>query len=115
MSVYSRRCRCEKGNSRPSYDFKQVCTEISGREEEIRAYFRDFRTRVGNDGVIVIGHPHLSWLGYQASQQNLIFYRADFPQIFRRSMAEIIEAPLFVFGIAMEEGIDFMSEFCSGF
>ena len=92
----------------------QVCQEIGAHEDRIRSYFRDFRARVGEDGVIVIGHPHVSWLGYQASQQNLIFHRMDFPQTFARSMSAIMEASLFVFGIAMEEGIDFMSESCSG-
>jgi hypothetical protein len=93
---------------------QQVCAEVGGREDTIRKYFRDFRARVGNDGVIVIGHPHVSWLGYQASQQNLIFHRADFPQTFARSMDAIMKASLFVLRIALEEGIDFMSESCSG-
>lgn len=92
----------------------QVCEEIEDHEERLRTYFREFRRRVGEDGVIVIGHPHVSWLGYQASQQNLIFHRQDYPEAFARSMAAIMEASLFVFGIAMEEGIDFMSESCSG-
>jgi hypothetical protein len=92
----------------------QVCEEIGEHEARIRAYFRDFRARVAEDGVIVIGHPHVSWLGYQASQQNLIFHKVDYPEAFARSMAAIMEASLFVFAIAMEEGIDFMSESCSG-
>jgi hypothetical protein len=91
-----------------------VCREIAGHEERIRRYFRDFRRRVGEEGVIVIGHPHVSWLGYQASQQNLVFHRQDFPDTFARSMAAIMEASLFVFTIALEEGVDFMSESCSG-
>ena len=92
----------------------QVCAEIGERADFIRRYFRDFRRRVGEEGVIVIGHPHVSWLGYQASQQNLVFHLQDFPQTFRRSMDAILEASLFVFSIALEEGIDFMSESCSG-
>jgi uroporphyrinogen-III decarboxylase len=92
----------------------QVCSEIGSREETIRRYFRDFRARVGEDGVIVIGHPHVSWLGYQVSQQNLIFHRQDYPEAFKRSMEAIMEASLVVFSIAVEEGIDFMSESCSG-
>jgi hypothetical protein len=92
----------------------QVCAEIGDREKAIRQYFHDFRERVGEEGVICIGHPHVSWLGYQASQQNLVFHLQDFPQTFRRSMDAIMEAALFVFGIAIEEGIDFMSESCSG-
>jgi hypothetical protein len=92
----------------------QVCEEIGDHEERIRGYFRDFRARVSEDGVIVIGHPHVSWLGYQASQQNLVFHRQDYPAAFARSMRAIMEASLFVFAIAIEEGIDFMSESCSG-
>jgi hypothetical protein len=92
----------------------QICEEVGARAGTIRGYFRDFRARVGEEGVIVIGHPHVSWLGYQASQQNLIFHLQDFPRTFRRSMDAIMEAALFVFGIALEEGIDFMSESCSG-
>ena len=92
----------------------QVSSEIGDRADVIRRYFRDFRERVGEEGVIVVGHPHVSWLAYQASQQNLVFHLQDFPRTFRRSMDAIMEASLFVFGIAMEEGIDFMSESCSG-
>lgn len=90
------------------------CGEVDGREAEIRAYFRAFRTRVGDGGVIVIGHPHVSWLAYQASQQNLVFHMQDHPETFRRSMDAIHRASLFVFGVALEEGIDFMSESSSG-
>ena len=87
-----------------------VCEEIRGREAEIRHYFRQWRERVGEEGVIVIGHPHVTWLGYQTSQQNLVYHCADYPQAFKRSMEAICQAALFVFGVAMEEGIDFMSE-----
>ncbi len=91
-----------------------ACAAVPEREEEIRGYLRGLRRRVGDDGVIVLGHPHVTWLAYQASQQNLIFHLRDHPQTFRRSMDAIHRAALFVFQIAMEEGIDFTSESCSG-
>ena len=40
----------------------------------------------------------------------MIFHAADYPQAFRLSMDAICKAAFFVFDIAMEEGIDFMSE-----
>lgn len=87
-----------------------VCEEIGKREAEIRQYFRQWRERVGEEGVIVIGHPHVTWLGYQISQQNLVYHYVDYPEAFARSMEVIYRAALFVFNLAMEEGIDFMSE-----
>ena len=87
-----------------------VCAQIETREPELRQYFRDFRSRVGEEGVIVIGHPHVTWLGYQISQPNMIFHAVDLPEDFARSMEAIYQASLVVFRIAMEEGIDFMSE-----
>ncbi len=87
-----------------------VCAAIWEREEEIRTYFRRFRERIGDEGVIVIGHPHVTWLAYQIGQQNLVYHASDYPAAFARSMEAIYEAALYVFGLAMEEGIDFMSE-----
>lgn len=87
-----------------------VCEQINERESEIRSYYREFRRRVGEGGVIVIGHPHVPWLAGQISQRNMIFHAKDYPEVFRRSMDAICEAATFVFGIAIEEGIDFMSE-----
>ena len=87
-----------------------VCEQVGEREEEIRGYFRDFRARAGEEGVIVIGHPHVTWLADNISQPNMIFHAVDFPEVFARSMEAIYQASLFVFEIAMEEGIDFMSE-----
>jgi hypothetical protein len=92
----------------------EVCAAIAEREYEIRRYFRDWRSRVGEEGVIVIGHPHVTWLAYQISQQNLIYHYGDHREIFRRSEEAIYRAALYVFLIAMEEGIDFMSESCYG-
>jgi uroporphyrinogen-III decarboxylase len=88
----------------------QVCAEIGEREQEIRRYFRDFRQRIGEEGVIVIGHPHVTWLAYQIGQQNLIFHYSDYPETFRRSMDAISEASLFIFHLALEEGADFTSD-----
>ncbi len=87
-----------------------ACEEMPGREAELRAYFRGWRERVGEDGVIVIGHPHPSWLGYQISQSNIFLHWADDEAIFRRSMDAIYDASLRIMAIAMEEGIDFMSD-----
>jgi hypothetical protein len=88
----------------------EACAMVSERETTIRQYFRDWRDRVGEEGVIVIGHPHVTWLAYQISQTNLVFHDLDYPETFQRSMQAIYEAALFVFEIAMQEGIDFMSE-----
>jgi len=87
-----------------------VCEQIESRESDIRRYYRNFRQKVGDKGVIVIGHPHVSWLGGQISQKNMIYHAIDYPQAFKRSMDAICKASLYVFGIAIEEGIDFMSE-----
>ena len=87
-----------------------ACEEIGSRADKIRAYFREWRQRVGEDGVIVIGHPHLSWLGDQISPENIFLHWHDSQETFRRSMDAIFQASLFVMEIAMAEGIDFMSE-----
>jgi hypothetical protein len=86
-----------------------ICERVGDREADIRAYFRTWRTRVGENGVIVIGHPHPPWLGLQISQQNILFHWLDMREAFRRSMDAFFEAALFIMQIAMEEGIDFMS------
>lgn len=87
-----------------------VCERIGEREDALRRYFRAWRERVGEGGVIVIGHPHVTWLAYQISQQNLIYHSFDYPEAFARSMEAICQAAFFVFDVAMQEGIDFMSE-----
>jgi uroporphyrinogen-III decarboxylase len=87
-----------------------VCEQIHERTGAIRQYFRAWRRHVGEGGVIVIGHPHPSWLGFQISQQNIILHWLDFEDTFRRSMEAIYQASLVVFQIALEEGIDFMSD-----
>jgi uroporphyrinogen-III decarboxylase len=87
-----------------------VCEQAEDQTPKIRAYFRQWRERVGEDGVIVIGHPHASWLGYQIGPQTMFYHWHDYPMVFRRSMHAVYEAALIVMTIAMEEGIDFMSD-----
>jgi hypothetical protein len=87
-----------------------VCEEIGSREAQIREYFRTWRTMVGDDGVIVIGHPHCSWLGSQISPSAIFYQWNDFPDVYTRSMDAVFEASLIVMSIAMEEKIDFMSD-----
>lgn len=86
-----------------------VCQQIEGREAQIRAEYRQWRQRVGEGGVIVIGHPNPSWLAMQIGQASMILHWCDHNEAYRRSMDAIFQASLFVFEIAMEEGIDFMS------
>ena len=90
--------------------FVAVCEQVDERETEIREYYRQFRQRVGEEGVIVLGHPHPSWLGYQISPSMIFYHWNDFRETFIRSMDALFEASLFVMNIAMEEGIDFMSD-----
>jgi hypothetical protein len=87
-----------------------VCEQIGEQEGTIREYFRQWRLRVGEDGVIVLGHPHPSWLGYQINPSNIFYHWNDSRDIFIRSMEAICEASLYVMSIASEEGIDFMSD-----
>jgi hypothetical protein len=86
------------------------CEHVSDREKETRSYYRNWRERVGEEGVIVIGHPQIPWLTGQVSQQDMVYVEQDFPQVYRNCMEAILKAALFVFEIAMQEGIDFMSE-----
>ncbi len=87
-----------------------VCEQVGNREQEIRQYFRMWRRRVAENGVIVIGHPHPSWLGYQINPTNIFYQWNDWQDVFVQSMEALYEASLFVMSIAMEEGIDFMSD-----
>jgi uroporphyrinogen decarboxylase-like protein len=88
----------------------EACTRVGERAASIRQYFHDFRNRVGEDGVIVAGHPHPSWLGYQISPQMIFLHWNDWPETYRRSMDAVFEASKYVMSIAIEEGIDFMSD-----
>ncbi len=90
--------------------FVTVCEQVGDQAEKIRQYYRQFRQKVSEDGVIVLGHPHPSWLGYQICPSMIFYHWNDFPEIFIRSMDALFEASLFVMNIAMEEGIDFMSD-----
>jgi hypothetical protein len=87
-----------------------VCEQVEDRAAEIRSYFRAWRRRVADDGVIVIGHPHPSWLGFQINPSRIFYQWNDWQDVFRRSMEALYEASLFVMSIALQEGIDFMSD-----
>lgn len=109
VSMYDERCYAVQ--IREDHDnLVRVCEQVGDREEEIRSYFVAFRKMVGDKGIIVIGHPHPGWLSYQISPQNTFLHWHDYPEVFQRSMEAIYEASLFVMGIALEEGIDFMSD-----
>ncbi|MCI0495717.1 hypothetical protein L0Z72_12000 [candidate division KSB1 bacterium] len=90
--------------------FVAVCEQVGDQAEKIRQFYRDFRQRVGEDGVIVLGHPHPSWLGYQISPSMIFYHWNDCRETYIRSMDTLFEASLFVMNIALEEGIDFMSD-----
>jgi hypothetical protein len=87
-----------------------VCEEVGAREADIRNYFREWRQRVGDNGVIVLGHPHPSWLGYQISPSAIFYHWMDHREQFVRSMRAVYEASLVIMSIALEEGVDFMSD-----
>ena len=88
----------------------RVCEQVEDRADAIQAYFQNWRERVGEDGVIVLGHPHPSWLGYQISPQTIFYHWSDFQEAFKRSMDAVYRASLFVMGVALDAGIDFMSD-----
>jgi len=90
--------------------FVAVCSQIESREKEIHAYYRRWRQAVGEQGVLVVNHPHPSWLGLQISPQQIFYHWQDYRPAFVRSMEALYEASLFVMAIAMEEGVDFMSD-----
>jgi hypothetical protein len=87
-----------------------VCEQVGDQEQAIREYFRVWRERVGERGVIVLGHPHPAWLGYQISPSNIFYQWNDYREEYIRSMDAILRASLYVMSIAVEEGIDFMSD-----
>ena len=90
--------------------FVAVCEQVGEQERAIREYFRVWRERVGENGVIVIGHPHPAWLGSQISPSGIFYEWNDNREEFVRSMDALVEASLYVMSIALEEGIDFMSD-----
>jgi hypothetical protein len=83
---------------------------VGEREPEIRKYYRQWRERIAEDGVIVNGHPQVGWLSGRISQENMFYLALDYPQAYAACAEAIIEANLLVNEIAMQEGIDFMSE-----
>jgi hypothetical protein len=87
-----------------------VCEQVAEQEGTIRDYFRAWRRRVGEEGVIVLGHPHPSWLGYQINPSNIFYHWNDSRDLFIRSMEAVCTASLYVMSIATGEGIDFMSD-----
>jgi uroporphyrinogen-III decarboxylase len=87
-----------------------VCEQVTAREAEIRDYYRTWRQKVGEQGVIVIGHPHPAWLGFQINPTDIFYQWNDWQDAFIRSMDAIYKASLFVMSIAIREGIDFMSD-----
>jgi hypothetical protein len=87
-----------------------VCAAVPGRAAEITHYFREWRNRVGEDGVIVMGHPHVSWLGCQVGPGRMFLQWSDDPGRYRASMEAVYDASLVIMEIALGEGIDFMSD-----
>ncbi|UCC65068.1 MAG: hypothetical protein JSV36_08555 [Anaerolineae bacterium] len=87
-----------------------ACAQIQEREPEIRRYFREQREAVGENAVLVIGHPHITWLCGQVSPEAMIYHALDYPDTFQASMEAIYQAACTVFDVALQEGIDFMSE-----
>ena len=83
---------------------------VAEREPAIRQYYRQWRERVGEDGVIVNGHPQVGYLSARVSQENMFLLDIDYPRAFADCVAATIAATLQVNEIAMQEGIDFMSE-----
>lgn len=92
-----------------------VCEEVHKRESEFRAYFKNWRSKVGDNGVIVIGHPHPSWLAYQINPQDIYIHWNDYKEAFSLSMDAIYKASIFIMSIAIDEGIDFMSDSSYGY
>jgi hypothetical protein len=89
--------------------FQAACADVEQRQGQIRAFFKQWRHKVADDGVIVIGHVNPYWLAHQIGQATWFLHWHDFEATYRRSMAAVYEASLFVFEIALEEGFDFMS------
>lgn len=87
-----------------------TCGHVGDREQAIHKYYRDWREKVGEEGVIVIGHPLITWLSNQVGQDTMIYIEADYPDMYKKCLEAIWQAAIYVFGIGMQEGIDFMSE-----
>jgi hypothetical protein len=83
---------------------------VPQRQDSIRKFFRTWRERVGENGVIVVAHPQVGWLSGNISQENMFLLEIDYPQTFAACAEAIIVATLQVNEIAIQEGIDFTSE-----
>lgn len=92
------------------YDLAARLQRVAEREPAIRQFYRQWRERIGEDGVIVNGHPQVGWLSQRVSQENMFFLDLDYPQAYAACVEATISATLQVNEIAMQEGIDFMSE-----
>lgn len=89
--------------------FQAACRDLEGRQEQMRAFFRQWRAKVGDEGVIVIGHVNPYWLAHQVGQATIFLHWHDLEDTYRQSMRAVYEASLTIFTVAMEEGFDFMS------
>jgi uroporphyrinogen-III decarboxylase len=89
--------------------FQAACRDLEGREAQMRDFFRQWRAKVGDAGVIVIGHVNPYWLAQQVGQATLFLHWHDLEETYRESMRAVYEASLRIFAVAMEEGFDFMS------
>lgn len=92
------------------YDLIARLQQVTARAPAIRQYYRQWRERIGEAGVIVNGHPQVGWLSGRISQEDMFYLEQDYPQAYAACAEAIIRATLQVNTIAMEEGIDFMSE-----
>jgi len=85
------------------------CASRSAIANRDRDYFRTWRRRVGETG-----HCHRPpaslLLGYQINPSSIFYQWNDCRELFVRSMDAVCEASLFVMSIALDEGIDFMSD-----
>jgi len=89
--------------------FQAACRDAALRQPQMREFFRQWRAKVGDEGVIVIGHVNPYWLAHQVGQATLFLHWHDLEETYRASMRAVYEASLVIFEVAMEEGFDFMS------
>jgi hypothetical protein len=48
--------------------FQAACADVPQRATQISAFFHQWRHKVADDGVIVIGHVNPYWLAHQICQ-----------------------------------------------
>lgn len=92
------------------YELIARLQRVGEREPYIRQYYRQWRERIGEAGVIVNGHPQVGWLSGRISQEDMFYLELDYPEAYAACVQAIIAGTLQVNEIAMQEGIDFMSE-----